>query len=192
MTDLALQLKKLTTRSTKPEYLRRLHAAANVIAAYLTLTDDDRQQFEQFLALQVYGDPETNSYLHLACTKYVADSERVMHTYEHFAIYNAWSTWDCELKKSHLAHKHQREAIKDLLGALIQLECPGSSLPELELYKAAEKTMFWAGLDEVYLLQLHNAGMTSETYNAKLAALALAKHLDDGDSLGCKVRSYNL
>jgi len=182
---------ELTTPSRKPKYLRRLHAAANVLAAYLTLTDDDRHQFEQFLALQVYGDPETDSYLHLACAKYVADSERVLHNYEGHAIYDAWSAWNSELKKSHLADIHRREAIKDLLSILIQHKTEDSSLTELAILEAAEKTMSWASWDEVYLTQLHNSGTTTAAYNAERAERGLANQLD-GDNLGRMARLCNL
>jgi hypothetical protein len=157
------------------------------MAAYLNLTDADRQQFEQFLALQVYGDPETTSYLHVVCAKYVVDSQRVLLTQERCAIYGAWAIWDREVKRSHLAHVHHREAIKDMLSALIQYKTE-SPLSETVLRAAAETAMFWARWDEVYLGQLRNSGTkTTAAYNAELAELALAKHCD-GDTLGSMAR----
>ena len=77
MQNLTLPIKK-----KGPKHSRRLRVAANLIAAYVNLSENVRAQFEQFLALQVYGDAGMSFYSPIASSRPVeSDMERFM--YEH-------------------------------------------------------------------------------------------------------------
>jgi hypothetical protein len=68
---------------------------------------------------------------------------------------------------------------------------PASVPIDRSLTPAADKTMFWASCDEVYLTQLHNSGTTTAAYNAEQAERAIANQLD-GDNLGRMARLCDL
>ena len=84
------------------------------------------------------------------------------------------------IKKAHLTEFERREAVREMLGGLIQQK-NRNFLNESELREAAEKTLDWTRWDERYHAQLRALGFKNQSeYNKRLKELASGKHREGG------------
>jgi hypothetical protein len=157
-----------------PKHSHRLHVTENLLSSYVNLSENGREYVEQFLALQVYGDAGMDHYTpdfkrhrvesvdpHVLC-------ECVKMTFQ-----EPWSQWAKMITKANLWEFERREAVREMLGALISQKNK-SRLDDSELREAAAKALEWTRRDE------HNCALArlrnSPEYKSCLKAIASGKN----------------
>jgi hypothetical protein len=162
-----------TPKKTGPKHLNRLHVAENLISAYLNLSENNREYVEGFLALQVYGDAGMGHYTP-GRNRRRAESvdEHVMCECVKMTFHEPWSQWAKMVRKANLWEFERREAVREMLGALIGQKNK-SRLNDSELREAAEKALEWTRWDE------HNRALSrlrnSPEFKSCLKAIASGK-----------------
>jgi len=123
--------------------LNRLHVAENLISAYINLSENNREYVEGFLALQVYGDAGMGHYTP-GRNRRRAESvdEHVLCECVKMTFHEPWSKWAKMVTKANLWEFERREAVREMLGALISQKNK-SRLEDSELREAAEKALEW-------------------------------------------------
>jgi hypothetical protein len=141
--------------SIKQNYAERLDVAAKLIAAYVTLKENDKETAERFLALQVYGEAGMHPYWDFP--EVTSESAVPSPTYEYpnFILYEPWSNWAQDIRESSLTDFERREAVRAMLGALIRQKDMGC-LPDLDLVEAARTTLGWTEWDARNLAALRS------------------------------------
>jgi hypothetical protein len=131
-----------------PKYLNRLRATEDFISAYIDLPENGREYVEQFLALQVYGDAGTGHYTP-GRNRRRAESvdEHVMCGCVKMTFDEPRSKWAKMIRKANLLPFERREAVREMLGALISQKNK-QRLNDSELREVAEKALEWTGWDE--------------------------------------------
>ena len=135
-------------KKTGPKHLNRLHAAENLISAYINLSETGREYVEGFLAAQVYGDAGMGHYTPGRNRRRVESvDEHVMCECVKMTFHEPWSKWVKMVTRANLWEFERREAVREMLGALISQKNK-SSLNDCELREAAEKALEWTRRDE--------------------------------------------
>ncbi|MDR3737350.1 MAG: hypothetical protein P4L10_17720 [Acidobacteriaceae bacterium] len=138
------------THSNKmgPKHSLRLRATKGLISAYVNLlAEGGRECVEEFLALQVYGEAGMGYYTPAPKRRRVSSAEEPFMCEWVLTVHNAWSKWAKIIKKANLREFERREAVREMLGALIQQKNK-SSLENSELHQAAEQALEWTRWDE--------------------------------------------
>ena len=162
-----------TARKKGPKHLNRLHAAENLISAYVNLPEDNRECVEEFLALHVYGDAGMGHYTPDRNRRRAESVEHVMCVCVKMIFHEPWSNWAKVIRKANLREFERREAVREMLGALISQKNK-SRLNDSELRGAAEKALEWTRWDE------HNCALSrlenSPEYKSCIEAIASGKN----------------
>src|ERR1700722_6820282 len=165
--------KRETPKRRGPRHLYRLRVAENFISAYVNLPENGRDYVEQFLALQVYGDAGMGHYTTRPDRHRVESvDQHVMCECVELAVHEPWTRWAQIIKKANLREFERREAVREMLGALISQKNK-ACLNDSELREAAERALQWTLWDEhnCALSRLHN----SPEYKSWLSAIASGK-----------------
>jgi hypothetical protein len=166
-------IESTTPKKTGPKHLNRLHVAENLISAYINLPENGREYVEHFLALQVYGDAGMGHYTP-GRKRRRAESvdEHVMCECVMMTFHEPWSKWAKMVTKANLWEFERREAVREMLGAVISQKNK-ACLNDSELHEAAEKALQWTRWDE------HNCALSrlqnSSEYKSCLNAIASGK-----------------
>ena len=144
----------------KQKHAVRLEAAAKLIAAYLKLSEDEKEIAEHFLAHQVYGEKGMYPYRAFPEDPWEAQvpsspSECPLDCWE-----KPWSEWAQEIRESLLMDCERGEAVREMLGALIRQK-DRKRLTDLDLREAAKSTLGWTRWDAKHLKRLRSLGFTS-------------------------------
>jgi hypothetical protein len=150
--------------------LHRLRVAENLISAYVNLSENGRECLEHFLALQVYGDADMGHYTPGPNRHRVEPVDQdVMCECMKMTVSEPWSKWAKMITKANLWEFERREAVREMLGALIRQKNK-SCLNDSELREAAERALEWTRWDE------HNCALSrlrnSPEYKGCLKAIA--------------------
>jgi hypothetical protein len=162
-----------TPKKKGPKHLNRLRVTENLISSYVNLTENDREYVEHFLALQVYGDAGMDHYTP-GPNRHRVESvdQHVMCDCMTMTVYEPWSKWSQMITKANLWEFERREAVREMLGALIGQKNK-SRLNDSELREAAEKALEWTRWDE------HNCALSrlrnSPEYKSCVEAIASGK-----------------
>lgn len=162
--------KRETPNRRGPRHLYRLRVAEKLISAYVNLSENGRDYVEQFLALQVYGDAGMDHYIPGPNRHRVESVDHhVMCECVEMAVHEPWSKWAQMIKKANLWEFERREAVREMLGALISQKNK-ACLNDSELREATEKALEWTQWDENNSAQsrLRN----SPEYKSCLSAIA--------------------
>ena len=162
-----------TPKKKGPKHLNRLHVAENLISAYVNLPETGREYFEHFLALQAYGDAGMGHYTPGSNRDRVESvDQHVMCECVMMTVYEPWSKWARMITKANLWEFERREAVREMLGALISQKNK-SCLNDSDLREAAERALEWTRRDE------HNCALSrlrnSAEYKSCLEAIASGK-----------------
>jgi hypothetical protein len=162
-----------TPKKKGPKHLNRLHVAEDLISAYVNLPETGREYFELFLALQAYGDAGMGHYTPASNRDRVESvDQHVMCECVKMTVYEPWSKWARMITKANLWEFERREAVREMLGALIGQKNK-SRLNDSELHEAAAKALEWTRWDE------HNRALSrfrnSSEYKSSLEAIASGK-----------------
>lgn len=152
----------VNSKKKGPKYSVRLCAAANLIAAYLNQFEDVKETFEKVLALQVYGTDGMHLYLDSSHDSWDSAVRSAMS--EHWVLdllHDPWSHWAQTIKEAALNDFERREAVRAMLGVLIQQK-DRNRLNDLELRKAAEGTLGWTHWDAMRSEDLGSLGFGSK------------------------------
>jgi hypothetical protein len=127
-----------------------LKVTAKLIAAYVKLSEDEKEIAEDFLAFQVYGEEGMHPY-----RLFVEDSGelRVEPSTDECPLFSwakPWAEWAQEIRESVLAGLEPREAVRAMLGALIR-QRDKKHLTGLELREAAKTALAWTRGDAKHL-----------------------------------------
>jgi hypothetical protein len=138
----------VTPKKKGPRHLYRLRVAENLISAYVNLPENGREYVEHFLALQVYGDAGMGHYTP-GSNRHRVESvdQHVMCECVKMTVHEPWSKWAKMITKANLWEFERREAVREMLGALI-CQKNKSCLNDSELREAAEKALEWTRWDE--------------------------------------------
>jgi hypothetical protein len=147
---------KTGSKQKRSKYSVRLDVAANLIAAYVEC--DSQERFEGFLASQVYG--EQGMYSYRAFPEDPLELQAPPSTHEHPLLVEAWSNWAQNLRESCLNDFERREAVRGMLGAVIQKK-DRKRLTGLELREAAKTTLGWTKWDAKHLRWYRQLGHNS-------------------------------
>jgi hypothetical protein len=128
-----------TPKKKGPKHLNRLRVTESFISSYVNLTENDREYVEHFLALQVYGDAGMDHYTP-GPNRHRVESvdQHVMCECMTMTVYEPWSKWSQMITKANLWEFERREAVREMLGALIGQKNK-SRLNDSELREAAER-----------------------------------------------------
>jgi hypothetical protein len=162
--------KSATPKKKGPKHLNRLHAAENLISAYVNLPEDGKVCVELFLALQVYSDAGIGHYTPGQNGHRVESvDQHVMCYCMKMTVHEPWSKWAKMVTKANLSEFERREAVPEMLGALISQKNK-SYLNDSELREAAEKALEWTRWDETNRAQ--SRLWNSPEYRGCLEAIA--------------------
>jgi hypothetical protein len=162
-----------TPKKKGPKHLNRLRVTENLISSYVNLTDNDREYVEHFLALQVYGDAGMDHYTPGSNRHRVElVDQHVMCECVKMTVHEPWSKWAKMITKANLWEFERREAVREMLGALISQKNK-SCLNDSELLEAAEKALEWTRWDENNRAQ--SRFWNSPEYKSCLKAIASGK-----------------
>jgi hypothetical protein len=162
-----------TSKKKGPKHSNRLRVTENFISSYLNLPENGRDYVEQFLALQAYGDAGMGHYTP-GPNRHRVESvgEHVMCECVKMTVHEPWSKWAKMITKANLWEFERREAVREMLGALISRKNK-SCLNDSELREAAEKALEWTRSDE------HNCALSrlrnSPEHKSLLKAIASGK-----------------
>ena len=131
-----------------PKHSRRLHVTENLLSSYVNLSENDREYVEQFLALQVYGDAGMDHYTP-GSKRHRGESidPHVLCECVKTTFHEPWLKWAKTITKANLREFERREAVREMLGALISQKNK-SRLDDSELREAAAKALEWTRWDE--------------------------------------------
>jgi hypothetical protein len=157
-----MNFSKIGSERKRKKYAVRHGAAAKLIAAYVKLSDDSKDFFESFLALQVYGEDGMHPY-----HDFLDDppgSVTLHSAYEEpmFSFLEPWPDWAREIREASLTYFERREAVRAMLGVLI-LHKDRSRLSGPELDEAAKRTLGWTRWDAKHYAWLRSQGFNSES-----------------------------
>jgi hypothetical protein len=162
-----------TPKKKGPKHLNRLHVTENLISAYVNLSENGKQYVEGFLAAQVYGDAGMGHYTPGRKRRRAEPvDEHLMCECVKMTLHEPWSKWAKMVTKANLWEFERREAVREMLGALIRQKNK-SCLDDSELREAAERALEWTRWDEdnCALSRLRN----SPEYKTRLEAIATAE-----------------
>jgi hypothetical protein len=145
---------------SKQKYAVRLEVAAQLIAAYVKLSEDEKQDAERFLALHVYG--QEGMYPYRVFPENPWNSQVPSSTYECplSRWVKPWSDWAQEIRESLLTPFERGEAVRAMLGALIHQK-DRMRLTDLDLRESAKTTLGWTRWDAKHLKELRSLGFAS-------------------------------
>jgi hypothetical protein len=149
---------KIGFKQKRSKYSVRISVAANLIAEYVELPECLQERFEGFLASQVYG--EQGMYSYRAFPEDPLESQAPPSTHEHPPLVEAWSSWAQNLRESCLNDFERREAVRGMLGAVIQKK-DRKRLTGPELREAARTTLGWTKWDARQLRWIRRFGHNS-------------------------------
>jgi hypothetical protein len=159
-----------TTNPRGPKKSVRLRVAADLIAAYINLSEDGREYLESNLAGHVYGDTGMDHYTPgTALHKLASGHQQSMCECISPSVGKPWAKWANMIKRSNLWEFERREAVREMLGVLISNKNK-ARLDDDEVLAAAEKALEWIRWHE-HNLELSRLRNSSE-YKACLDALA--------------------
>jgi len=163
-----------TKKKKGPKHVYRLLVTENLISSYVSLPENGRDYVERFLALEVYGDAGMGHYTP-GPNRHREESvdEHVMCECVEMTVHEPWSKWAKMITQANLWEFERREAVREMLGALISQKNK-SCLNDSELREAAEKALEWTQWDE------HNRALSrsrnSLEYQSCLNAVASGKN----------------
>lgn len=131
-----------------PKHRNRLHVTKDLLSSYVDLSEGDREYVERFMALQVYGDAGMDHYTPGSKRSRIgSDDPPVLCECLEMTFNGSWSKWANMIKRANLREFERREAVREMLGALISQKNKGS-LNDSELGEAAEKALEWTHWDK--------------------------------------------
>jgi hypothetical protein len=136
-------------RSRRQKHTVRLNVAAELIAAYAELSEDCKEMFESFLALQVYGEEGMHPYL-APGDPWGTEVPSSTPEDPRFILHEPWSNWAQQIRESSLTIFERREAVRAMLGAPIRHK-DDMRLTGLDLREAAKTTLGWTQWDAKHL-----------------------------------------
>jgi hypothetical protein len=139
----------------------RLGVAAKLIAAYVELTEDFKEEFERFLAFQVYGENGMQSYLPASDDGVDSAGQFLADEHSTVGLHEPWAEWAQGIRRASLNDFERREAVRTMLGALIRQK-DRFRFSGLELRNAAKGTLGWTRWDAK-----HSSGLRSKGFRTK-------------------------
>ena len=178
-------------RSRRQKHPVRLDVAAKLIAAYVKLSKDEKEIAEGFLALQIYGEGGTYPYRPFPEDPWELEVPSSTEKCPLLCWEKPWSDWAQVIRESLLFDSERREAVKEMLGALIRQKDRRRRLTDQDLREAAKTTLGWTRWDAKHLKWLwRTLGVTSRSeHNAWIERTAdemRAKRMMRGEGKGAR------
>jgi hypothetical protein len=146
----------------RKQYTMRLNVAAKLIAAYVKLSKDEKEIAEDFLALQIYGEGGMYPYRPFPELPWKLEVPSATDECPPLGWEKPWSDWAQVIRGSLLIGSERREAVKEMLGALIRQKDRRRRLTDQNLHEAAKTTLGWTRWDAKRLKWLwRTLGVTS-------------------------------
>lgn len=157
-----MNLSRIGSDRKRKNYAARHGAAAKLIADYVKLPEDSKDFFETFLALHVYGEDGMHPYHAFPDDPTGAGTLHSAYEESRFSLLESWFDWVREIREASLTYFERREAVRAMLGTLIQQKDRGRlSGPELD--EAAKRTLGWTRWDAKRYAWLRSQGFNSDS-----------------------------
>jgi hypothetical protein len=148
----------------RKQYTMRLNVAAKLIAAYVKLSKDEKEIAEGFLALQIYREGGMYPYRPFPEVPWEPEVPSSTDGCPLLCWEKPWSDWAQVIRESLLFDSERREAVKEMLGALIRQKDRRRRLTDQDLREAAKTTLGWTRWDAKLLKWLwRTLGVTSRS-----------------------------